>query len=64
MKNPKREVITVVSESVCSEQSSVRDLDLCEEPPVSHTALPAPSALMVKTFGSTIRDLTFNGYLR
>ncbi len=45
---------------MCIEQGSVKYLDLCEEPPVSHTALPDPSALMVKTFGSTIRDLTFN----
>ena len=33
---------------------------LCEEPLVSNTALPDPSAFMIKTFGSTIGDLTFN----
>lgn len=44
-----------------TEQRGVpRDLDLCEESPVSDTALPDHSAFMVKTFGSTIRDLTFN----
>lgn len=44
-----------------TEQRDVpRGLDLSEEPPVSHTALPDPSAFMVKTFGSTIRDLSFN----
>lgn len=44
-----------------TEQRDVpRDLDLCEEPPVSNTASPDPSAFMIKTFGSTIRDLSFN----
>lgn len=37
-----------------------RSLDLSEEPPVSNTASPDPSAFMIKTFGSTIRDLSFN----
>jgi hypothetical protein len=63
MKSSKREVDTVVFRIGVqrTEQRDVpRGLDLCEEPPVNNTALPDPSAFMIKTFGSTIRDLTFN----
>lgn len=37
-----------------------RGLDLSEEPLVSNTASPDPPAFMVKTVGSTMRDLPFN----